>query len=268
MRFPRNEDIVIAEMGLYNDGVILSQTEFYNVIEKYILPLIPQGKLKLVSKNEEYKKCKNGLIEYDEGHKRIYFSQSNKSPYIVCTQELENFDISLLKVIKMHQKELMSNLQIVWNTKKAAALRTREQNLLFSTNTEIAYQLSICGLLCNKKTPDLMREFNAEKAEANKKQYNVKQEEKQRNLFLKCLQKEYVFLFFFVMKNELRGPAKDCVRRIQEMIQEVQKSKNANDVTVEVNSKANQLLYFIMKHPGSLQILFGRFVIGIFDKVQ
>ena len=92
--------------------------------------------------------------------------------------------------------------------------------------------------------------------------------EKQKELFEKNLQKEYVFLFFLILKNELRGPREFLVPRIQETIKKGKKDKKLEEAIVEVNSNANKLLYFIFRHPGKLQILFGKAVIGFFDKKQ
>ena len=93
-------------------------------------------------------------------------------------------------------------------------------------------------------------------------------EEKQKDFFLENLKKEYVFLFFYVLKNELRGPKENLVKRILERIQQETKEKELDKITVEVNSKANKLLYFILKHPGKLSIMLGRAAIGLFDKMQ
>lgn len=93
-------------------------------------------------------------------------------------------------------------------------------------------------------------------------------EEKQKELFLENLKKEYVFLLFFVFKNELRGPKETCIKRIQEMVEKANKEKGLKEIKVEVNSKANKLLYYILKHPNKLSILFGRAAIGLFDKMQ
>lgn len=93
-------------------------------------------------------------------------------------------------------------------------------------------------------------------------------EEERRVFFLNCLKKEYVFLFFFIMKNELRGPKKDGVKRLQRMLLEAKTDKGLKEASIEINSRANKLLYYIMEHPGRLQIIFGRFVIGIFDRMQ
>ena len=93
-------------------------------------------------------------------------------------------------------------------------------------------------------------------------------EEKQKASYLENLKKEYVYLLFFVLKNELRGPKETCIKRIQEMIGKANKEKDLERIKVEVNSKANKLLYYILKHPNKMSILFGRAAIGLFDKMQ
>lgn len=91
--------------------------------------------------------------------------------------------------------------------------------------------------------------------------------EAQKRMFLEQLRREYIFLFFFVLKNELRGPRKNCVSRIQTYIEEAKKSKDLEEVFVEVNGKANKLLYLIWEKPSALRIMMVRFVIKIFDRL-
>ena len=74
-------------------------------------------------------------------------------------------------------------------------------------------------------------------------------------------------LFFFVLKNELRGPGENCVSRIQAYVKEAKKSKALENIPVEVNGKANKLLYMIWKKPSALRVLTVRFMIGIFDRL-
>lgn len=90
----------------------------------------------------------------------------------------------------------------------------------------------------------------------------------QKASFLENLKKEYIFLLFFVLKNELRGPRENHVKRIQEIMEEADRKTGIKNVTVEVNSKANKLLYYILKHPKKLPIFLGRVAIGLFDKMQ
>lgn len=91
--------------------------------------------------------------------------------------------------------------------------------------------------------------------------------EKQKKLFLQELKREYIFLFFFVLKNELRGPKENCAARIQKYIQNEKKSKGLGQVSVEVNGKANKLLYLIWKRPSVFRVTVVRCIISIFDKM-
>jgi len=91
--------------------------------------------------------------------------------------------------------------------------------------------------------------------------------EAQKKMFFEQLRREYIFLFFFVLKNELRGPGKDCVSRIQTYINEAKKSKDLENIQVEVNGKANKLLYFIWRKPSDLKVMVVRCIIKIFDRL-
>lgn len=91
--------------------------------------------------------------------------------------------------------------------------------------------------------------------------------EKQKEMFLEELKKEFIFLFFFVLKNELRGPKENLVSRIQAYIQEEKKRKALGQVSVEISGKANKLLYLIWKKPSTFRIVVVRFIIKIFDRM-
>ncbi len=82
------------------------------------------------------------------------------------------------------------------------------------------------------------------------------------------LMKEYIFLLFYVLKNELRGPARGCGRRIRRIIQEAKAKEGMAGVTVKVSGKANRLLYFIWKKPTTFNILLGRLAVGVFDWIS
>ena len=91
--------------------------------------------------------------------------------------------------------------------------------------------------------------------------------EEQRKVFLQGLKKEYIFLFFFVLKNELRGPGKNCISKIRAYVKEAKKSRELEEISVEVNGKANKLLYLIWKKPSGIWITMIRFIIKIFDRL-
>ncbi|MBQ9991356.1 MAG: glycosyltransferase family 2 protein [Lachnospiraceae bacterium] len=82
---------------------------------------------------------------------------------------------------------------------------------------------------------------------------------------LKNLKKEYIFLLFLVMKNELRGPKEGCNERLKEMIEEAREEEELRRIRVSIRGKANLLLYFIWKNPSPFRIALGRRAIEIFD---
>ncbi|MBQ3105302.1 MAG: glycosyltransferase family 2 protein [Lachnospiraceae bacterium] len=74
--------------------------------------------------------------------------------------------------------------------------------------------------------------------------------------------KEVVFLLFYVLKNELRGSAESYRERTEQICKE---AEGLPEVVVE--QKANRLLYWILRHPGRLQIALGRLAITVFDRM-
>ena len=89
----------------------------------------------------------------------------------------------------------------------------------------------------------------------------------EKELLLKGLQKEYIFLLFYVLKNELRGSWRGCAARIKKIILEARKESGIHQTEVEVQNKANKLLYFIMKTPNTVTISMGKAAIEVFDRL-
>lgn len=182
MRFPADDDVTFADLGTYNNGIALSPNEFIAVLKRYIIPLIPQGKIEKDPIDMPSKE-RSVLTIYDENTSRIFFSQSYGSPYTVCTEKLPPLMVippSLLDTAEGHLRELMSNIQIVWNTQKTAALKVRELELLFTSDAEIAYQISMCSMLCNQKTPRLIMELNKKKADAEEHERKVSNDKEKK----------------------------------------------------------------------------------------
>lgn len=88
-----------------------------------------------------------------------------------------------------------------------------------------------------------------------------------QEMFLNALKKEYVYLLFLVIKNELRGPVKGCTDRICQIVKKAKQEEKLQDIQVEVNGRANKLLYLIWRYPGRVSVLIGRCAVGIFDKL-
>lgn len=151
MRFPIEKEIALAEMGSFNDGVIFTREEFTHALNMYIIPLTPMVTLDEDIPTEKilFEKKHNYLVQYDQLSKRLYFSPSNNAKFMICSKPTDAISTDKLLVIEKHLRALISSLQIVWNSKKAAALTGRERRLLFKTNIEVAYQLSVCSILCS-----------------------------------------------------------------------------------------------------------------------
>lgn len=90
---------------------------------------------------------------------------------------------------------------------------------------------------------------------------------KRQSMFLEGLRKEYIFLLFIVLKNELRGPGENIPARIQCILKQAKEESGLENVTVEVSGKANKLLYFIWKKPNKIRVTVGRMVIKVFDRI-
>ena len=88
-----------------------------------------------------------------------------------------------------------------------------------------------------------------------------------KEMFLTGIQKEYIFLLFYVLKNELRGPWKGCVKRIRHMVMEASGENNLHQVQIKVEGKANKLLYLIWKRPNVFTITLGKTAIEVFDRM-
>lgn len=88
-----------------------------------------------------------------------------------------------------------------------------------------------------------------------------------RNMYVEGLKKEYIFLMFIVLKNELRGPGKELTSHIQNILNFAKKEMQLDEVKVDVYSKANKLLYFIWRKPNAARIALGRMAIKVFDRM-
>lgn len=79
------------------------------------------------------------------------------------------------------------------------------------------------------------------------------------------LKKEYIFLLFLTIKNELRGSMKGYARRIKKQILD-RKSEELKDIEIKVETKANKLLYMVWKKPNILTIGAAKIAISLFDR--
>lgn len=90
-------------------------------------------------------------------------------------------------------------------------------------------------------------------------------EQKEKKELAENLKQEYIFLLFLVIKSELRGPSKGVYSRIRKLIDKA-KAEGLQDTRVEVNTKANRLLYQIWKQPNIVTVGAAKAAIWLFDR--
>lgn len=81
-----------------------------------------------------------------------------------------------------------------------------------------------------------------------------------------CLKQEYIFLIFQAIKNELRAPDSRYLNRLPMICSET--NTILGDITADIHSKANILLYWILKKPRKIRMFIGRIIIKVFDTVS
>lgn len=89
----------------------------------------------------------------------------------------------------------------------------------------------------------------------------------EKNMYLEGLKKEDIFLLFIVLKNELRGPSKKLISRIQKILNSAKEEMKLDEVKIEVYGRANKLLNFIWQKPNAARITLGRMAIKVFDRM-
>lgn len=79
------------------------------------------------------------------------------------------------------------------------------------------------------------------------------------------LDREYCYMMMFVMKNELRNPDRDYVKKIQNIFMEPDVRAKVLNTPLSVTDRANALLYLGMQYPGSMLLRILRMIIKRYD---
>lgn len=82
----------------------------------------------------------------------------------------------------------------------------------------------------------------------------------------KQLDREYVIMLFIVLKNELRCPDNDTVKRVKQVFYRSDIRDKVMNTDIAVSSKANRLLYYCMKHPNPVVIGITKAVLNAYDR--
>ncbi len=73
-------------------------------------------------------------------------------------------------------------------------------------------------------------------------------------------------MLLVVMKNVLRSGREDTLSLVKEVFLRRDIKRKIDETAVSLNSKANKLLYFTMKHPNSFNVSVTKAIINYYDK--
>ncbi|MDE6386351.1 MAG: glycosyltransferase [Lachnospiraceae bacterium] len=79
------------------------------------------------------------------------------------------------------------------------------------------------------------------------------------------LNREYCYMMMYVMKNELRNPDKDYVRKIQHIFMDAKVREKIVNTPLSVTSRANALLYLGMQYPNKMLLHILRMIVKRYD---
>ena len=75
----------------------------------------------------------------------------------------------------------------------------------------------------------------------------------------------FVLPLLFVMKNEIRNPSSEYLRKIKEIGHDEMIEKIVKNTPVKITEKSNRLLYNTLKSPNTPNILILRMAMKIYD---
>ena len=79
------------------------------------------------------------------------------------------------------------------------------------------------------------------------------------------LDREYCYMMIYVMKNELRNPGKEYVRKIQDIFMADEVREKILKTSISVTNRANALLYLGMRYPNKTLLCILRLIIKRYD---
>lgn len=80
------------------------------------------------------------------------------------------------------------------------------------------------------------------------------------------MDREFIIILHYVLKNELRCPDGGVVKRVQDIFLRDDIRKKVLGTPVSISGSANRLLYFCIRHPNPVAILFTKAVIRAYDR--
>ncbi len=91
------------------------------------------------------------------------------------------------------------------------------------------------------------------------KEKNIKNADEQ-------MDREFVMILFLIMKNELRCPDGDTLKRVKEIFLRSDIRSKVTGTEVQISGMANKLLYFTMKHPFAVTVAAMKAILNSYDR--
>ena len=184
MGMPSDKSVRKAELGPLDHGNALSDNEFKDVLQRYIIPILPINAslhdVEASDSNKENRACR--LVEYKSD--TIYFAQAINSAFVYSIP-LNGVTISQNQIddIEDHLSTLIDYIHIFWNLSNLSAYGRDKVAIAFPTLCEQAYELTICNLMCKKDSREESIKFKAEYMEF-KQRLGTENEERRKELIV------------------------------------------------------------------------------------
>lgn len=82
------------------------------------------------------------------------------------------------------------------------------------------------------------------------------------------LVREYVYMMILVMKNELRNPDKNYIRKIRDIFTKPEVREKIDAAPLHVEDRANRLIYMGVKHPDRFRLGILRMIMKQYDRAR
>lgn len=161
MGMPEDSAVRKAELGPLEHGDALSLQEFHDVLERYILPILPiPVELLPTPEDDEIRiNPRRTLVSYENN--RLYFSQSIEGNFVYYVSVPNQSAIDgQIETIQDHLTALIDFIHVFWNLSNLSIYDRDKVEIAFPNLCEQAYALTICSLMCRKESEGASRRFN------------------------------------------------------------------------------------------------------------
>lgn len=163
MGMPVDKAVRKAELGPLNRGNVLSDDEFKEILQRYIIPILPINvELQNVPDSDQNKPNQVCKIVAQKGS-AVYFAQGVNSAFVYYISTSDTaITQDQVDEIEHHLTALIDYIHIFWNLSNLSAYGRDKVSVAFPTLCEQAYELAICDLMCHRKSRTECKKFAEE----------------------------------------------------------------------------------------------------------